>query len=267
MRRACEESQNDEDIMSTRKRLRGVVFMFAMVWGLPLSANGAGTSAGGIVQYGRMHDAIGQQHHQARVPLKSLVERPHFYGVAALEGLSGEATIYDGRITVTTVDAKGQLKPGGDSAHDRQATLLVGGYVSSWTEHKVTEDVGPDEFDQYISAVASRSGVDIASPFVFAVEGDFSHVRLHVINGACPMHARLKKVEIPKQSRPFEAEFEKVRGTMVGVFAQDSVGDITHPATSTHAHLLFQDAGSGKIVTGHVERAGLCKGALVRLPK
>jgi alpha-acetolactate decarboxylase len=222
---------------------------------------------GTILQYGQMHDAIGRQQHDGRVQLKVLAERPHFFGVAALERLAGEATIYDGTVTVTMVDAKGRLKPSDDSATDRQATLLVGAYVPSWTEHKVLENVGPDEFDRYISDVASRSGIDTSTPFVFTVAGEFSDVRLHVINGACPLHARMKKIEIPKENRPFEAEFETIRATMVGVFAKDAVGDITHPATSTHTHLLFQDTDSGKMVTGHVERAGLCKGTVLRLPK
>jgi alpha-acetolactate decarboxylase len=102
---------------------------------------------------------------------------------------------------------------------------------------------------------------------VFTVEGDFSHLRLHVINGACPLHARLRKIELPEENQPVEVEKEQVRGTLVGVFAKDAVGNITHPATSTHMHLVFQDEQSGKTVTGHVERIGLLKGAVLRLPK
>ena len=92
-------------------------------------------------------------------------------------------------------------------------------------------------------------------------------VRLHVINGACPIHARLKKVEIPKAQQPFEAELKKVKGTIVGVFAKDAVARLTHPATSTHVHLLFADPASGEKVTGHVEQIGVRKGAVLRLPK
>jgi alpha-acetolactate decarboxylase len=222
---------------------------------------------GKVVQYGRMHDAIGRQQHQGRVRLGELVARPHFFGVAALEKLAGEATIYDGKITVTCVDAKGQLQPSDGSSLDRQATLLVGAYVPSWSEHKVPKDIKPGEFDQYLAEVASRSGIDMAAPFLFTVEGEFSDVGLHVINGACPLHARVKKIEIPRENRPFEVELKNVRGTIVGVFAKDAVGDITHPATSTHTHLLFKDAGSGKTVTGHIEQVGLRAGAILQLPK
>lgn len=40
---------------------------------------------GKLVQYGRMHDAIGKRQHQGRVQLSELVKRPHFNAVAALE--------------------------------------------------------------------------------------------------------------------------------------------------------------------------------------
>jgi alpha-acetolactate decarboxylase len=222
---------------------------------------------GKIVQYGKMREAIGAQQHQGRVLLKKLVEQPHFFGVAALEQLAGEATIHDGKVTITRVDAAGRLEPSDASGTDAQATLLIGAYVPSWTEHNVVKDVGPAEFDQYIADVASRAGIKTSKPFVFTVEGNFTKVRLHVIHGACPMHARLKKIELPKELRPFEADLDNVPGTIVGVSAKDAVGDITHPATSTHAHLLFRDKVSGKMVTGHVEQVGVLKGAIVRLPK
>jgi alpha-acetolactate decarboxylase len=221
---------------------------------------------GKIVQHGKMHEAIGQKQHQGRVQLGKLVERPNFYGVAALAGLEGEATIVNGKVTVTQVDAKGRLEPVA-ATPDQQATLLVGAYVPSWTEHKVSAGVEPDALDRYVAEVAERGGLETSQPFVFIVEGEFSHLRLHVINGACPLHARLRKIELPKENQPVEVEKEQVRGTLVGVFAKDAVGNITHPATSTHMHLVFQDEQSGTTVTGHVERIGLLKGAVLRLPK
>jgi alpha-acetolactate decarboxylase len=214
-----------------------------------------------------MHEAIGQQQHQGRVQLKNLVEQPHFYGVGALAALEGEATIFDGKVTVTRVDAKGQLEPTESAQLDESATLLVGAYVPSWTEHTTAKSVPPDEFDKYLADAATRAGLNTSEPFVFTVEGEFSKVTLHVINGACPLHARLKKIGIPKEMQPFEAELKKVRGRVVGVFAKDAVGNITHPATSTHMHLVFHDAKTGKMVTGHIEQLGFQEGAVVRLPK
>jgi alpha-acetolactate decarboxylase len=224
-------------------------------------------TSGTIVQYGKMHEAIGRKQHQGRVTLRQLVEQPHFFGVAALEQLAGEATVYDGKITVTRVDAQGRLLSTDRPAAEAQATLLVGAYVSSWTDHNVTAPVPPEALDQYIAETAARSGVKTSEPFVFTAEGEFSKLRLHVIHGACPMHARLNKIELPKEQRPYELEVEKVRGTIVGVYAKDAVGNITHPGTSTHVHLVYKDAQSGQTVTGHVERIGLVAGAVLRVPQ
>jgi hypothetical protein len=221
---------------------------------------------GAIVQFGKMHEAIGQQKSQGRVRFQDVVKRPHFFGVAALEGLRGEATIRDGNVTITRVDTNGRLQPVDAGALDKQATLLVGAYVPEWTEHTVADDVAAEMFDEFIAEIATKAGINIATPFVFTVEGEFRNVRLHVINGACPIHARLKRIEIPREQRPFESDMERVSGTLVGVYAKDAVGSLTHPATSTHGHLLFKDPDSGKMVTGHLEQVGLHKGAVLRLP-
>jgi hypothetical protein len=131
----------------------------------------------------------------------------------------------------------------------------------------VAKSVDSEAFDDYIADQAIKAGLNVSEPFVFTVEGEFSNVRLHVINGACPMHARLKKIELPEELRPFEAEWDKARGRVVGVFAKDKVGNITHPGTSTHIHLVYEDAETGKTLTGHVEQIGLLEGAILHLPK
>lgn len=246
--------------------LSSVMMLTGILGGLYVTTARAETWDGTIVQHGKMHEAIGQQQYQGRVQLKKLVQQPHFYGVAALAHLHGEATILDGKVTVTRVDPKGQLEPTESAQLDESATLLVGAYVSSWTEHKVGNSVSSDELDKYLAEAARKAGLNTSKPFVFTVKGEFSKLRLHVINGACPLHARLKKIEIPKDKKAFEAEFEKVRGTVVGVFAKDAVGNITHPATSTHMHVIYKDTTSGKLVTGHVEQLGLLEGAVLRLP-
>jgi alpha-acetolactate decarboxylase len=220
---------------------------------------------GALVQFGTMREAIGQQQHQGRVALSTLVNQPHFFGVAALEKLEGEITVFDSDVTVTGVTAEGTLAA--VSAKDAQATLLVGAYVADWTERTVDEDTPAAGFDDLIRDAARHSNIDVAEPFIFTIEGAFSDVRMHVINGACPMHARLKNIELPKEQAPFEGEFKSVRGRVVGVYASDAVGKLTHPATATHVHLIFRDDASGQTATGHVEQIGLAKGAVLKLPR
>ncbi len=241
-----------------------------IVFGLSGIANVAadeGRQDGGIVQFGTMHEAIGQKQHQGRVRFSELLKRPSFYGVAALEQLQGEVTILDGELTVTTVNVDGKLEPAVGFLPDKQAALLVGAYVPSWTNSQVTRDIGADDFDTYIADAATASGIKTSVPFVFTAEGVFTDIQLHVINGACPLHARLKKSELPKELRAFESEIPKITGTLVGVFARDAVGKLTHPATTTHVHLLYKDPVSGAKVTAHLERVGISQGAVIRFPK
>ncbi|WP_197135624.1 hypothetical protein [Crateriforma conspicua] len=88
-----------------------------------------------------------------------------------------------------------------------------------------------------------------------------------MINGACPVHARMQKIELAEDKRPFEKDMSEVTGKVIGVFAKDAVGKLTHPATSTHMHLLFTDKRTGNLATAHIEKIGLAKGAFVAFPK
>jgi alpha-acetolactate decarboxylase len=245
---------------ATRKR---AAFAAAVLGLTAFSALAAESWDGTLVQYGTMREAVGMQNHQGRVALSTLVDRPHFFGVAALEKLDGEITVFDSDLTVTGVTPEGKLES--IQGEDLQATLLVGAYVPAWTERTFDHAVPATGFDDVIRDAAKQSGIDVAKPFVFTIDGEFSDVRLHVINGACPMHARLKEIDIPAAQAPFEGKYPSVRGRLVGVYATNAVGTLTHPATSTHVHLIFEDA-SGVRATGHVEQIGLGAGAVLKLP-
>lgn len=221
-------------------------------------------SSGELVRYGGMHETIGQKQHHGRVRVSDATQRPHFYALGALEGLRGELTVHDSVATATGVTngRLAALRPA-----DTQATLLVGQSVDEWTRVTLRDAVSHTQFDEAVANAASEAGVDATSPFMFVIDGTFTEVRLHVMNGACPVHARMKKLELPSDARPFELEAATLAGTLVGVYAAHSVGELTHPATSTHAHLLYTNPDSGERVTGHLEQVGLAPGAVLKLPK
>ncbi|HRK32326.1 MAG TPA: acetolactate decarboxylase [Tepidisphaeraceae bacterium] len=211
-----------------------------------------------------MHETIGQRQFQPRVDVADVVGKPHFYGVGAAEGLKGEITVLDSVAVVTRVAPDGTPQPVATAG--TKATLLVGQSVDSWTQHPLADAVSHERFDETIGAMAIGAGIGPAEPFVFVVDGAFTDVRLHVINGACPIHARMKKQEIAEGEQPFELNVNNVSGTLVGIYAADSVGRLTHPGTATHTHLIYTDPATGHRVTGHVERVGLARGVSVKLP-
>ena len=254
--------------LSQRVRLHAAL---AICLTLPLGPFGCATreshQSGEMIRYGGMHETIGQQQHQGRVELEQVVRMPHFYGVGAMEGLDGEITIEDSKPILTSVTPDGQPLP--VALENVKAALLVGQSVRGWTPIELIEDVPHRRFDDAVADAALRQGFDsedLARPFMFVIEGQFKDVRLHVINGACPLHARMHKIELRPEDRPFELEAETLDGTLVGVYAADSVGALTHPATSVHVHLIYTDPNTGKQVTGHVERIGVVSGAILKLP-
>lgn len=238
----------------------------AVVWGSFSGALAAKPEGQQFVQYGKMHEVIGQQQHQGRVKFAKVVKQPHFYGVGALESLGGEATIFDGKVTLTQVKPDGKLQTL-KLTPQTQAALLVGGYVTDWSKHPLQQAVTSDGLNSLLEEDARDAGVNVKAPFLFVIEGDFQNVEFHVINGACPIRARMRKETLPADKRPFEADLPKVSGKLVGVFAKDAAGNITHPDTSMHMHLLFKDAKTGKMRTGHVEKLTVAPGATLLLPE
>lgn len=241
-----------------------------VVFGAPalFAAVGAGEdSAAKFVAIGEMHEAIGKGQDQGRVDLAEILAKPHFYGVGALEGLEGEITIYDSSAVITGVKDEGGAKPvSAEAAARAKATMLVGQSVLDWTDTTMAGAVSHDDLDEAIARAAAEKGIDLSRPFVFVIEGDFEDVRVHVINGACPIRARMRKLELAADEGPYEMEADTVKGTVVGIYAKDAVGKLTHPDTSTHAHLIYKDATTGQRVTGHVEQIAVTKGAVLRLP-
>lgn len=222
---------------------------------------------GEIVQHGEMRQVIGQLQHQARVRLPLLVKQPHFYGVGALPGLAGEVTIHDGRIIATRAASGGLATVEKDSDQFRQleATLLVGAYVPKWKSILVNKTVPPEQVDSFIAKAAKSAGLDVTKPFPFVVEGKLANLHMHVIHGACPVHARLHGEELPKAKAPVNVKHQQAEGMLVGIYAANAAGRLTHPTTSAHTHVILRE-GTGQTVTGHDERVGLASGAVLKLP-
>jgi hypothetical protein len=219
-----------------------------------------------LVQYGKMHEVIGMQEHEARVVLAELIEQPHFYAVGALAGLQGEISVIDSRATVTEVTDQAQAKSVNNDAAKRRATLLIGAYVDEWIEIDCEKDLTDRELDDWIRSEIQQNGGDVQQPIMFMLRGTFADVHLHVINGACPVHARVRQIEIPESKRPFDTTIPSVSGEVVGVFALDAAGKLTHPATSTHKHLVYAADANADALNGHVESLSVKLGTRLFLP-
>ena len=192
-------------------------------------------------------------------------KRPgNLYAVGALEGLTGEVTIFDGKVHASKSPTSDSLMPLA-LIGDAKAALLVGFHVEQWNKQMIPSDVNHDELENYIERQANVAGIDTSKPFPFVIEGTMADLHLHVIRGACPIHSRRNGIELDEKNRPYHGHHELLAGRLLGVFAKDAAGNLTHQGTSTHMHAVYSKKGT--CFTGHVESVGVAKGATLLLPK
>jgi alpha-acetolactate decarboxylase len=221
----------------------------------------------GFFQIGQVREAIGQGQSGGRIRLGDVAEREHFFGVGAVAALGGEVTVEDSQIRATRVGADGRPEPIPGDQRAIAATFLFGASVTDWLRFPLDDAVPADDCNATIGNYVNRAGIDAAEPTVFRVVGTFRDVRVHVINGACPLHARRAGLTLDERQRPFEATYESISGTIVGVYAKGKAGVLTHPGTSTHMHLIYVEPRTGATVTAHVEQIGFGPGCVLMLPK
>lgn len=215
---------------------------------------------GRIESWGGMRQVMREGHTEARIALSDIATKPHAFAVGAVEGLRGEILIDDGRCWVSQVVAE-HSAPVRDDPQSFRATLLVVAYVPVWSESVVTTAVASDELEAFIRDAAKRIGIDITRPFPFVVEGDFRHLSAHVINGYCPMN---QKVDVRStENQPVRLDDVPGSGKLIGIYAEDSAGELTHHGSSMHVHVLME---SSPAMVAHVEGVALAPGAKLRLP-
>lgn len=227
-----------------------------------INATGKKEKTPPLIQYGKMRQVIGQKQTQGRVALADIEKLPHFYAVGAIEGLTGEVTVLDSVAVATQVISEEKISPAKDPKI--QATMLIGRSVSKWHEYTVQTDIPAHRFDDFVAKVAKDNDIDLSSPTIFSVEGEFSDCCFHVINGACPVHAELHGKKMPRRERPYKVTRQKTSGTLVGIYARNAAGVMTHPGTTTHTHIVFSRPGAGEKLTGHVESTGIVAGSVLR---
>lgn len=217
-----------------------------------------------VQQHGLMHDVLSRGSAEARpqIALNDVLKRPGALAVGALPGLEGEITIVDGRAWVARPEKMGLHIEGPLSTSTEKAALLTVAYVDGWREIRTDQALAGDALEQYVREQARRQGLDPSQPFPFVIKGEATDLQLHVIHGACPM----------KPGAPLTAEQQPWRYaagrptpvTIVGFYARDSVGKLTHPGTSIHAHALLRV--DNQMVTGHMERLAVASGSTLKLP-
>jgi hypothetical protein len=180
--------------------------------------------------------------------------------VGAVEGLDGEITALDGAVWVSRVRAGVPATSGPEPAAGDRATLLIAARVPSWRSIPLEAAAGGRDLEAMIEQAAARAGIDTAAPFPFVIEGRAASLDMHIINGFCPHGG-----EPDPGSEPWRfVTSDATDVTIVGFFARDAAGELTHHGTSMHAHALVRLGG--RLVTGHIDSLGIEAGATLRVP-
>ena len=199
----------------------------------------------------------------ARVSMSQVLAKPHAFGVGAVEGLRGEIIIDDGRCwTAEVVAGAGQpVAKVREGVQSGGATLMVVAYVPKWSEFIIERGLASDELEAYIRDAAQHHGIDTTKPFPFVLEGEFRNLSAHVINGFCPMNPNADPGSAENQ--PVRLDGVLGRGKLIGIYAENSAGELTHHGSSMHAHVLME---SSPTTVAHVEAVAVAPTARLRLP-
>ena len=195
-----------------------------------------------LTQVGTMRAVMKLGQDEGRLSLSDL-GAPGAIGVGALAGLAGEVTIVDERVLVSKM---GQLE---EDAHNHAATLLLYTVVPAWQEHPLPDCTSYAELDAAIAARLQEQGFDLRTPIPIRIEGRGDHVEYHVIDGACPIAS-------PSGPPPWRHTGPLQAITLVGFFARDAAGVVTHHTSESHLHCVALNH------TGHLDEVALSQATL-----
>ena len=209
-----------------------------------------------VEYWGAMKAVLRDGETQGRVSLTEVLG-PNAVAVGALQGLAAEITVVDGvtHLAEVTEAGSGLELNVRAPAEGEQATLLVLAHVESWTEHSLPNVSELDELERAVRDIAEAQGINIRKPFPFKVRGTASHLHVHVLNHSCP-------IADPDGPDPWTFDGVDEDVVLVGFYASDAAGVLTHHGQSSHIHAVIQAQG----VSGHLDSIGLSERARLFLP-
>jgi alpha-acetolactate decarboxylase len=196
-----------------------------------------------------MREVMRDGHTEPRVRLADLTLAPATIGVGALEGLLGEVTIVDGEVQIAT--APEHVVTNVTAIGTYHATLLSIATPNSSEAATETGRLDESSLARLAARFAPLATVDVT--------GVVEQLNVHVARGACPHGATTPATQPHLWSA---AAGTTVR--LVGFYAPDAAGSLTHHGTAFHLHAIAVTA-AGDRRSGHVDAFVLRPGAIVRL--
>ena len=221
-----------------------------------LSAASARTDAQTLTirSYGEYRQMIRLKKTEGAVHLRNAIAPQHAYAVGALQKGVGEITVIDGEAWLDYgSDGIGNAKR--VIPADEQAVLLVTAQVAGWQTVTIDRPLSKEALFETILEKAEERNLDTAKPFPFLLEGNFSALSIHVINGRDP--AFVKPGGKTKLYRQLREKRTHQNAAVVGFYSARSQGIYTHPGESWHLHALIKEEKIGAHVDDIVSEANI----------
>jgi acetolactate decarboxylase len=220
----------------------------------PSEINGPGYALRFI---GSQRETIMMGKRAALLGLRTLRDRPHVYGIGPLEGLTGEATIANGRPALARVGADHRVHVA--ESYDGGAPFFVWAEVPAWQAAKLPADVRSfKDLETFVGNAGAQAGLTQAFPFVMT--GRPNLIDFHVVDAkpdTPPGMAEHAKIQIQFDVRQQEATF-------VGFWSSEHQGTFTPIGSNIHVHFQTSD----NTLSGHVQGLDLAAGGMtLSLPK
>jgi len=213
---------------------------------------------GRIDVYGTMHEVMMEGQTQGRVELAPLQGDYQLVGIGALEGLAGEVVLLDGVAWCTRAAKLGALETHAGAEKGVRATLLATARVRAWFALPVPPNLAASGLADFVARSAQQYGLGGTQTIPFLIEGSFTDVRAHVLNGRCPNAGSGSP-----ETEPVRRMLPVAKGHLVGFYTTLPPGTLTHMGEKTHVHLLIKD---GESIACHVDELQISAGARLLLP-
>lgn len=194
---------------------------------------------------------------QATISLDSLSNKKNLYALGAMENLKGEIQIFNGKPSNSFVKDR-SLKI--NDSYNLKASLLVYAVIEEWDSFQIENSKTKSDLEEQIIEIAKSSGMNIAKPFPFLLDGSVTSLDWHVINwiDGDKVHTHKKHKEAGSNGRLTNRAVE-----ILGFYSSKHKGIFTHHTSNMHMHFKTADNS----VAGHIDDLSLNKRITLKLPK
>jgi acetolactate decarboxylase len=211
-----------------------------------------------VKTYGELRAMMHEGKTEPNVKLSDIASKD-LYALGALSELRGEVTVLGGSVWLGYPEGD-QVRVVNTESSDEQATLLVSANVNQWRELTTSKPIAAPNLDAEIESLAKSAGIDVEEPFPVLIDGEFTEVQWHVIDGTKVTAGPSTHEQHRKMGAQGAAK--DLRAMLLGFFSKKHMGVFTHHGENTHFHLVDP---VGK-ATGHVDSVSIAPGARVRVP-